>query len=75
VVVANGLALPVFCWHMTALVVAIGVYERAGFTLPPRPTAAWWATRPLWLVGPALVLAAGFAAVSPARRGRSRTGN
>jgi hypothetical protein len=56
-VVANGLAMPVFCWHMTALVVFIGMYERAGLGLADRPTAAWWWSRPLWLAGPALVLA------------------
>lgn len=56
-VAANGVAMPVFCWHMTALVVFIGLYERAGFTLVDQPTAAWWLARPLWLVGPGLVLA------------------
>jgi len=75
VVAANGLALPVFCWHMTALVVVIGLYERAGFTLADRPTAAWWATRPVWVVGPTLALVALLAVVSPARRGRSRVGH
>ena len=50
--------MPVFCWHMTALVVFIGLYEWAGFTLADRPTAAWWLARPVWVVGPGLVLAA-----------------
>jgi hypothetical protein len=58
VVAANGLAMPVFCWHVTALVVFLGLYERAGYTLADRPTAAWWLSRPLWVVGPGLVLAA-----------------
>jgi len=77
VVAANGLALPVFCWHMTALVVVIGLYERAGFTLADRPTAAWWAARPLWLAGPALVLAAivGLPRSRAVRCGRAREGN
>jgi hypothetical protein len=57
VVAANGVAMPVFCWHMTALVVFLGLYERAGLTLADEPTAAWWLTRPLWLLGPGLVLA------------------
>jgi hypothetical protein len=57
-VAANGVAMPVFCWHMTALVVFIGLYEWAGFTLADRPTAAWWLARPVWVVGPGLVLAA-----------------
>ena len=54
---ANGLAMPVFCWHMTALVAFVGLYERAGFALADEPTAAWWLTRPLWVVGPAALLA------------------
>ena len=52
VVAANGLAMPVFCWHMTALVAFLWLYERAGLSLTDEPTAAWWLTRPLWIVGP-----------------------
>ena len=58
VVAANGLAMPVFCWHMTALVGFLWLYERAGLSLADEPTADWWLTRPVWVVGPALVLAA-----------------
>jgi hypothetical protein len=72
VVAANGVAMPVFCWHMTALVAFIGVYERAGFALADRPTADWWLTRPVWLAGPGLVLAAVLATAS--HRGRQRRG-
>jgi hypothetical protein len=67
VVAANGLAMPVFCWHMTALVVFVGLYERAGFMLADEPTAAWWLIRPVWLVGPGLLLAGVVALLS--RRG------
>jgi hypothetical protein len=49
--------MPVFIWHMTALVVFLWLYERAGFTLSSEPTAAWWLTRPVWIIGPGLVLA------------------
>jgi hypothetical protein len=73
VVAANGLAMPVFCWHMTALVVFLGLYERAGFVLADRPTAGWWLSRPLWVVGPGLVLAALLAGLR--RLGRRRRGN
>jgi len=65
VVAANGLAMPVFCWHMTALVVFLGAYQRAGLALAADPTVTWWLARPLWVAGPALVLAAILAA--PAR--------
>jgi acyltransferase-like protein len=57
VVAANGLAMPVFIWHMTALVAFLWLYEAAGFTLLGDATAAWWLTRPLWVLGPGVLLA------------------
>jgi hypothetical protein len=57
VVTANAVAMTVFCWHMTALVVFLLAYEAAGFTLATDPTAGWWLTRPVWIAGPAVVLA------------------
>jgi len=72
VVVANGVAMTVFLWHMTAFLVAAVVFERLGGTLLAEPTAGWWAQRPLWLLAPAVVLAglvAVFARVElPTRR-------
>ena len=72
VVAANGVAMTVFCWHMTALVVFLLAYEAAGFTLATDPTTAWWLTRPLWIAGPAVVLAVLMAAFArfelPGRR-------
>jgi Acyltransferase family len=68
VVAANGMAMPVFAWHMTALVAFLWLYERAGFTLSGEATAAWWLSRPLWVVGPGLLLAGVLAVV--ATRGR-----
>lgn len=70
VVVANGLAMPVFVWHMTALVAFLWLYEAAGFTLLSEPTAAWWLTRPVWVVGPGLLLAALLALLARARKRR-----
>lgn len=62
VVAANGVAMTVFCWHMTALVVFLLAFEAAGFTLATEPAAAWWLTRPLWIAGPGVVLAGLLAA-------------
>jgi peptidoglycan/LPS O-acetylase OafA/YrhL len=70
VVAANGLAMPVFVWHMTALVAFIWLYERAGFTLGREATAGWWLERPVWLVGPGIVLAAMLAVIARFRRRR-----
>ena len=57
VVAANGVAMTVFCWHMTALVAFVGLYQATGFTLGSEPTAAWWLARPLWVAGPGFLLA------------------
>jgi Acyltransferase family len=70
VVAANGLAMPVFSWHMTALVAFIWLYELAGFTLTGEATAAWWLARPLWVVGPGLLLAGLLAVLVTATRRR-----
>ncbi|QXC59867.1 acyltransferase [Aquihabitans sp. G128] len=53
----NAVAMTVFTWHMTALVAAIGIWRALGFDLLARPTGAWWAQRPIWLLLPGLVLA------------------
>ena len=71
VVSANAVAMTVFCWHMTALVGFLFVYQAAGFTLGDQATAGWWLTRPLWIVGPGVLLAAllmAFARVELPRR-------
>ena len=68
VVAASSVAMPVFVWHMTALVVFLWLYERAGFELVGEATAQWWLARPVWVVGPALILAVLLAVV---RRGRT----
>ncbi|MGE2733874.1 acyltransferase family protein [Mycolicibacterium vaccae] len=76
VVAVNAVAMTVFVWHMTAYLVVLWLYERAGATLPAEPTAQWWAQRWLWLVAPAAVLAVLTTVFAPvefaSRRGRSR---
>ncbi len=56
VVAVNAVAMTIFVWHMTALLVVIWGYERLGGVLPDEPNAQWWAQRWLWLVAPAAVL-------------------
>jgi fucose 4-O-acetylase-like acetyltransferase len=73
VVAANGLAMPVFCWHMTALVGFLWLYDLAGFTLAVEPTADWWLTRPVWVVGPGLVLVAVLAGLRSTQRALAPT--
>ena len=56
---------------MTALVVAIGVLAALGVHLGDEPTASWWATRPLWVVLPGMVLALLVAAFARFERPRA----
>jgi hypothetical protein len=57
VVAANGIAMTVFCRHMTADVAVIRLTRALGGHLLAIPDAAWWAWRPFWLLAPGLVLA------------------
>jgi hypothetical protein len=72
VVAANGVAMTVFTWHMTALVVAIGAFTAVGGHLGSHATASWWATRPLWILLPGLVLAGLVALFARFERPRPR---
>ena len=57
VVALNLVAMTVYLWHMTVMVVAVAGLQAAGVGLTLTPlTAAWWAARPLWVV----VLAVGL---------------
>lgn len=73
VVAANGVAMTVFTWHMTALVVVIGAFGALGGRLGDEATASWWASRPLWIVLPGLVLAVLVAAFNRFERPRNVT--
>jgi peptidoglycan/LPS O-acetylase OafA/YrhL len=57
VVAVNAVAVTVFLWHPTALLLALGVFQATGLPIHSAPTAAWWAQRPLWLLVPVLALA------------------
>ena len=53
----GALGLPVYLLHMFALVLFVHALEGAGVVLPDATSAGWWAARPLFLVGPAVLLA------------------
>jgi len=57
VVAANGVAMTVFVWHMTALLIVIKAINELGLQMLSRPTTAWWIQRPFWLIAPGAVLA------------------
>ena len=70
VVAANGMAMTLYLWHLTALVIVTAAVLPAGLLPSPAAgTAAWWAWRPVWvlLLAAALVpLVAVFARVEAA---------
>jgi hypothetical protein len=56
VVAVNAIAMTVFTWHMTAYVLAVGVWKLFGHTLLTDASAGWWVQRPLWLLLPGAFL-------------------
>jgi hypothetical protein len=47
-------AMPLFLWHSVGFAGFFALMQ-LWTSVPEGPTAAWWLTRPLWLIGPALV--------------------
>ena len=72
-VLVNSMIMTVYLWHITVMVVVGGVMfltGGAGFGVEPG-TPAWWWSRPLWIVGLAVVLVPLALLLSPLeRRGR-----
>ncbi len=57
VVAANGVAMTLYLWHLTALCAAALLLVRTGvFPSAPVGTTAWWWARPAWLLVLALLL-------------------
>lgn len=58
VIAANGVIMTTFLWHLTGLLAAIVLLEALGLAPEPDTNAAWWLTRPVWIVVPLLLTAA-----------------
>ncbi len=57
VITANGMAMTVYLWHQTAMVIAVVVAFVSGFGLRGTLlTGSWWASRPVWIVAVMLTL-------------------
>ncbi len=50
VVTAGAFAMTAFLWHLTALLATLLATRALGMQLPDVGTAAWWWTRPLWVI-------------------------
>jgi peptidoglycan/LPS O-acetylase OafA/YrhL len=56
VIAANSVIMTVYLWHITAYAVVFGLLALADFSGSAPGSAGWWLERPIWLVGPGLVL-------------------
>jgi hypothetical protein len=45
----NSVIMTVFLWHLTAMLIGIGLLYPLGFPQPEAGTAQWWLLRPLWV--------------------------
>jgi fucose 4-O-acetylase-like acetyltransferase len=54
---AGSVVMTVYLWHLTALVLALGLVLLGHLPLPAPGGAVWWLTRPLWLAALTAVLA------------------
>jgi hypothetical protein len=51
VVVANGVVMTTYLWHMTALALGVlGLLATGFFPQPDPASAAWWSYRPTWIL-------------------------
>src|SRR5262249_40309134 len=65
VVVANGLAMTTFLWHLTAMFLASAATLALGVAQPPVGSPEWWLYRPVWI---ALLLVLPAVLVTVSRR-------
>jgi hypothetical protein len=59
VIFANSVIMTMFLWHLTAMLLGIGILYPLGFPQPDAGTAQWWALRAVW-IGVLLLLLAVF---------------
>jgi hypothetical protein len=67
----SSMAMTVYLWHLSVLVLAFLTLFGLGFIPPVPGTGLWWLTRPFWLLGLALVLAVVATLLSPLERGKT----
>lgn len=60
-------AMPLFLWHSVGFAIFYGLMRFVA-GVPEEPSLMWWVTRPLWLIGPALLTVPLLAAMRGLRR-------
>ena len=66
-----SMAMTVYLWHLSLLVMAFLALIGLGIEPPAAGSGIWWLTRPFWLLGLALVLSVVASLLSPLERGRT----
>jgi len=56
-IAVNSVIMTVFLWHLSALLVTIIALHPLGLGQDTTATARWWLERPIWVIGPLIVLA------------------
>lgn len=69
-VIVNSMIMTIYLWHMTVLLAVLcAAYFSGGFGLEMEPGSShWWWTRPIWLVGLAILLVPVALILSPLER-------
>jgi fucose 4-O-acetylase-like acetyltransferase len=57
VIAINAAIMTLFLWHLSALILTVGVSYPLGFPQPEAGSGWWWLTRPVWILLLAVVLA------------------
>ena len=73
VIYLNSVIMTVFLWHLTAMLLGIGVLYPLGWPQPDAGTAAWWALRPVWVAVLLVILAGLVAGLGRAEQARARS--
>jgi hypothetical protein len=58
VIFVNSVVMTMFLWHLTAMLLGIGILYPLGWPQPDAGTAQWWALRPVWVATLLLILGA-----------------
>jgi fucose 4-O-acetylase-like acetyltransferase len=56
-IAVNAVIMTLFLWHLTALLITILLLYPHGLGNEIEPTLRWWIERPVWVLGPLVVLA------------------
>jgi peptidoglycan/LPS O-acetylase OafA/YrhL len=57
VIAANTMIMTIYLWHLSAYALAYIVLSPLGLGHQTKPNLVFWLERPVWIIGPALILA------------------